>query len=144
MRSSLSSGRRLASRYCSPATVTACESREEKSTGEILSGASANTQDGARLDVAADFGGSRFERAFFDVRVFNLYTPSNRQPQLVSCKTPLVSATSNVCNELTSQTACKRNRTWIVYAFGFLCYWRYWSGPSYCLQETSFNAGRET
>ena len=52
-------------------------------TGEILSGASANTQDGARLDVAADgFWGSRFERAFFDVRVFNPYAPSNRQPQL--------------------------------------------------------------
>ena len=43
----------------------------------------AHTQDGARLDVAADgFGGSRFERAFFDVRVFNPYAPSNRQPQL--------------------------------------------------------------
>ncbi|XP_064404503.1 uncharacterized protein LOC135349822, partial [Halichondria panicea] len=52
-------------------------------TGEILSGASANTQDGARLDVAADgFWGSRFERAFFNVRVFNPYAPSNRQPQL--------------------------------------------------------------
>ena len=37
--------------------------------GKILSGASANTQDGARLDVAADgFWGSRFERAFFDVK----------------------------------------------------------------------------
>ncbi len=54
-------------------------------TGEVLSGASANRQDGARLDVAADgFWGSRFERAFFDVRVFNPYAPSNRQTQLSS------------------------------------------------------------
>ena len=52
-------------------------------TVETLSGASANKQDGARLDIAADgFWGSRFERAFFDVRVFNPYAPSNRQTQL--------------------------------------------------------------
>ena len=48
--------------------------------------ASANFQDGAQLDVAADgFWGSRFERAFFDVKVFNLYAPSNRRPQLSAC-----------------------------------------------------------
>ena len=35
-------------------------------SGEMISGASSITQDGARLDVAADgFWGSRFERAFF-------------------------------------------------------------------------------
>ena len=45
--------------------------------------ASANFQDGAQLDVAADgFWGSRFERAFFDVKVFYLYAPS---PQLSAC-----------------------------------------------------------
>ncbi len=49
-------------------------------TGEVLSGASANRQDGARLDVAADgVWRSRFERKFF---VFNQYAPSNRQTQL--------------------------------------------------------------
>ena len=49
-------------------------------TGEALRGASSITQDGARLDVAADgFWGSRFERAFFDVRVFNTYAPSNQR-----------------------------------------------------------------
>ena len=48
-------------------------------TGEVPTSASANFQDGARLDVAADgFWGSRFERAFFDVKVFNPYAPSNR------------------------------------------------------------------
>ena len=33
---------------------------------------SANTNDHARLDIAANgFWGGRFERAFFDIRVFN-------------------------------------------------------------------------
>ena len=55
-------------------------------TGEILQGASPITQDGARLDVAADdFWGSRFERAFFDVKVFNPYAPSNRTSTLQAC-----------------------------------------------------------
>ena len=49
-------------------------------TGEALSGASAITEDGARLDVAAnDFWGGPF-----DVKVFNPHAPSNRQP-LSSC-----------------------------------------------------------
>ena len=43
---------------------------------EVSTSASANSQDGARLDVAADgFWGSRFERAFIDVKVFNPYAP---------------------------------------------------------------------
>ena len=49
-------------------------------TSEALSGASAITEDGARLDVAANgFWGGRF-----DVKVFNPHAPSNRQP-LSSC-----------------------------------------------------------
>ena len=57
-------------------------------TGENLSGASANVQPGAGLDIAADgvWGGS-FERirTYFDVRVFNPHAPSNRHtdPQTV-------------------------------------------------------------
>ena len=52
-------------------------------SGETLQEASSNVQDGARLDVAADgFWGSRFERAFFDVRTFNPYAPSNRRSTL--------------------------------------------------------------
>ena len=36
--------------------------------------------------VAADgFWGSRFKRAFFDVKVFNPYAPSNRWPQFTAC-----------------------------------------------------------
>ena len=55
-------------------------------TGENLTGASANAQPGARLDIAANgvWGGS-FERTYFDVRVFNPHAPSNRHtdPQTV-------------------------------------------------------------
>ena len=47
--------------------------------GDELSGSSSNTQDGARLDIAANgFWGGRFERTFFDVRMFNPHAPSNR------------------------------------------------------------------
>jgi len=48
-------------------------------TGEALTGSSSNTQDGARLDIATNgFWGGRFERTYFDVRVFNPHAPSNR------------------------------------------------------------------
>ena len=47
-------------------------------TGESLTGASSNVQDGAHLDIAANgFWGGRFERTYFDVRVFNPHAPSN-------------------------------------------------------------------
>ena len=44
-----------------------------------LSGATANSQDGARLDLSANvvWGGS-YEKTFFDVRVFNHHAPSNK------------------------------------------------------------------
>ena len=49
-------------------------------SGEIFSNATSNTQDGARLDIAANgFWGGHFERTFFDVRVFNPHAPSHRQ-----------------------------------------------------------------
>ena len=52
-------------------------------TSETLRGASANCQDGARLDIAANgFWGGTFEKTYFDVRVFNPFAPSNRQTQL--------------------------------------------------------------
>ena len=55
-------------------------------TGRSLHGASSISQDGARLDVAADgFWGSRFERAFFDIRVFNPFAPSNQRSSLQAC-----------------------------------------------------------
>ena len=47
-------------------------------TSETFNRTTANRQNGARLDVVANgFWGSSFERAFFDVRVFNPFAPSN-------------------------------------------------------------------
>ena len=54
-------------------------------TGETLTGSSAITEDGARLDIAVNgFWGGRYERAYFDVRVFNPHAPSNCQQSLAS------------------------------------------------------------
>ena len=48
-----------------------------------LHGATSIKEDGARLDIAANgFCRGRYERAFFDVRVFNQHAPSNRQQSL--------------------------------------------------------------
>ena len=48
--------------------------------------ASANIQDGARLDIAINgFWGGRSERCFVDVRVFNLLAASNASSSLASC-----------------------------------------------------------
>ena len=52
-------------------------------TSETLSGRSANTTDGARLDVAAcGFWGGRYERILMDVRVFNPFAPQIATPTL--------------------------------------------------------------
>ena len=50
-------------------------------TGETFSNTTANSEDGARLDVAASgfWGGHFEEKAFFVVRVFNPHAPSNQQ-----------------------------------------------------------------
>ena len=54
-------------------------------TSETLRCASSNMQDSARLDIVANgFWGSCYERAFFDVRVFNPYAPSNRHSTLAA------------------------------------------------------------
>jgi len=48
-------------------------------TTNQLSGASAKSQDGASLDVSANgVWGGRFQKTYFDVRVFNPLAPSNR------------------------------------------------------------------
>ena len=55
-------------------------------TGEVFTGRSTNTTDGARLDIAANgFWGGRYEKCFFDVRVFNPHAPSNSQIPLEKC-----------------------------------------------------------
>ena len=57
-------------------------------TGETLNGASAITEDGARLDIAANgFWRSRYERCFFDVRVFSPHAPSNRKKNIQDART---------------------------------------------------------
>ena len=54
-------------------------------TSERFVHVTANTQDGARLDVVADrFWGGSFERAFFDVRVFNPFAQSNSHSSIQS------------------------------------------------------------
>ena len=48
-------------------------------SGETLHFKTANSDSNARLDIAVNgFWGGRFERSFFDVRVFNPGAPSNR------------------------------------------------------------------
>ena len=54
-------------------------------TDEELIGATANSQAGARLDIAANgVWGGTFERTYFDIRVFNPHAPSNRHTDLQS------------------------------------------------------------
>ena len=55
-------------------------------SNEVLTDATTNTQDGALLDIAANgFWGGTYQKTFFDVRVFNPHTPSNRHGSLPSC-----------------------------------------------------------
>ena len=53
-------------------------------TSETFRMASVNKQDGARLDIVANGWGGAYERAFFDVRVFNPFAPSNRHSSMAS------------------------------------------------------------
>ena len=54
-------------------------------TDEELTGSTANSRTGARLDIAANgVWGGTFERTYFDVRVFNPHALSNRQTNLQS------------------------------------------------------------
>ena len=70
----------LLSEVCNNVTI---EPGLQPLTGESLTHASSNTAPEARLDVAANgVWGSRFERAFFDVRVFNPYASSNNRQSL--------------------------------------------------------------
>ena len=55
-------------------------------TQETMSASTANTSDGARLDIAVNgFWGGRYERTFVDVRVFSPYAPANRNSTLSIC-----------------------------------------------------------
>ena len=55
-------------------------------TDESIPHASANLQEGARLDISANgVWGGRFEKTFLDVRVFNPLAPSNRNSSIAAC-----------------------------------------------------------
>ena len=55
-------------------------------TGETLSHTSANSSDGARLDIAVNgFLGGRFEQTYLDVRVFNPLAASNFNTDISKC-----------------------------------------------------------
>ena len=61
------------------ATDVAIEPHLQPLNGEIFRNRSAITEDGARLDIAANgVWGGRFERTMFDVRVFNPHVRSNQ------------------------------------------------------------------
>ena len=52
-------------------------------TGEVMARVSANTTNGARLDIAVNgLWGGRFERIYLDVRVFNPHAPTNRNSSI--------------------------------------------------------------
>ena len=54
-------------------------------SGETLTYATANVEDGARLDIsAAGFWGGQHQKAYFDVKVFNLNASSYRGSQVSS------------------------------------------------------------
>ena len=73
----------LSSEVCNSVTI---EPHLQPISGEQLSGASANSQDGARLDVAMNgLWGGRYEKSFLDIRVFNPFAPSNRHTNLSTC-----------------------------------------------------------
>ena len=62
------------------------EPQLQRFSGETFTTRSTGTEDNSRLDIAArGFWGGRFERALFDVRVFNPLAPSNRTPQITTC-----------------------------------------------------------
>ena len=62
------------------------ESDLQEITTKTMTKRTANTAEGARLDIAASgFLGGRRERMFIDIRVFNPFAPSNRQMSLDKC-----------------------------------------------------------
>ncbi len=74
---------RLLTEVCNDVQI---EPELQEITTETMSGRSANTTIGARLDVAASgLWGGRRERTLMDVRVFNPFAPSNRNTTLDQC-----------------------------------------------------------
>ena len=76
---------RLLTEVCNDVQI---EPELQEITTETMSGRSANTTNGARLDIAASgLWGGRRERTLVDVRVFNPFAPSNCNTTLDRCYT---------------------------------------------------------
>ena len=104
-------------------------------TNETLRGASAIKEDGARLDIAANgFWGGRFERAYFDVRIFN---PCTRPLK------PLPTRNMNGKSSGLMRTTRKRGRAWIIHTTSNVRLRRLWKCSKCVLQEASVNAYRK-
>ena len=54
-------------------------------SGESFQHKSANVEDGAHLDVVANGFWERGQKAYFDVKVFNPFTPTHRSVSLPQC-----------------------------------------------------------
>ena len=73
----------LLTEVCSEVCI---EPHLQPTTPDQLSGATANSQEGARLDVSANgVWGGRFQKTYFDVRVFNPHAPSNKNQTPSTC-----------------------------------------------------------
>ncbi len=84
-------------------------------TGETLSRATSNTQDGARLDiVASGFWGGRSERSFFDVRVFKPHAHSNSCLPLCI---PTITANTTKKNKIKLCNSTYRSRVMALYSY---------------------------
>ena len=58
----------------------------QPTTPDQLSGATANSQDGVRLDVSTNgVWGGRFQKTYLDVRVFNPLAPFNKNQTPAAC-----------------------------------------------------------
>ena len=101
-------------------------------TGEVLTCATSNTQDGARLDIAANgFWGGRFERAYFDVRVFNPHAPSNRQTRMPACYRKHESVKKRAYEQRVREV-----EHGLLHTTGTLCHWWFSQRGNHFLQKT--------
>lgn len=90
-------------------------------TGEVLARATANTSDGARLDIAANgFWGGCFEKTYMDVRVFNPHAPTNRSTSISNCYRKHEAEKKRAYEQRIREVY---NRTLNFHSLGVLCYW---------------------
>ena len=98
-------------------------------TGEQLSLATSNRAEGARPDVAANgFWGGRYERALFDVKVFNPYAPSYRHTPLLALYRQL--------KKCGYRTEGSRSRTHVVHSTRNVAGWRSEQSSQQYVQRT--------